>query len=239
MNWILVIFAAIAALFGGGFVWWLTRVGRELGVMRSTATSLAADIAGTPPGTLVELKGALHTDTPLTGEYSGKDCVYSRVDIERQVERTTHDGNGKRRTERVYETESSVEHHAPSSVQDSSGSAALVFEGAKVEAVQVHQHFEASTIGVVGSLFNVSGTVLGHRYTEWAIAPDAQVYVLGTVLAGGAVGRAEDKKNPFVISTRSEEERTKSLGWGRLWLLLAIVLCFGLAAVLCYYAFQS
>ena len=82
---------------------------------------------------------------------------------------------------------------------------------------------------MVGALLNVSGTTLGHRYTEWIIPPATPVYILGSVLPAGGVGASPTKANPFIISYKSEEERTKSLTSTRLWLLVGLVACFLLA----------
>ena len=82
--------------------------------------------------------------------------------------------------------------------------------------------------GGIGSLITSiagAGGTLGHYYIESIIPPETAGYVLGTVREGGVVGAARDKKNPFVISYKSEEERTKSLGSSKLWLMVGIVAC--------------
>ena len=59
------------------------------------------------------------------------------------------------------------------------------------------------------------------------LAPDIPVYVLGEVQQGGLIGKpASGSKNKiFVISHKSEEERTKSLTSTTRWLLIvALVL---------------
>ena len=63
------------------------------------------------------------------------------------------------------------------------------FEGAKVEAEQVHRRYESGGLAsVVGGLLSVGGTTLGYRYTEWIVAADTPVYVLGTARAGDNAG---------------------------------------------------
>src|SRR5215471_12427318 len=201
MNTVLVVIAAVAVIGGVGLLWWRSRVGRELGLMTATKTSSARDVAGMAPGTVVVLKGKLAADAPLKGEFSGRECVYYRALVEREVERDERDSDGTRRTDRSYETVSSIEQHAACRLEDASGAVAVDFTGAKVEAIQSHQRYEpAGAISVVGIVLNVGGTVLGQRYTEWIIPPGIPVYILATVLSGGSVGASPTRSNPFVIS---------------------------------------
>jgi hypothetical protein len=233
MNLVLLILAAVAALAGGGLLFWRSRVGRELGFMAATASVNARDAAGMTPGSAVVLKGKLVSDAPLKGEFSGRDCVYYRALVEREVERIERDSDGTSRTERSFETVSSTEEHAPCRLEDASGAVAVDFTGAKVEAIQSHQRYESGgALAMVGAILNVDGTILGHRYTEWIIPPATQAYILATVLGGGTVGASPTRANPFVISHKSEEERTRSLASTRLWVTVAAVACFVLAAVL-------
>ncbi len=121
----------------------------------------------------------------------------------------------------------------PSAIEDGTGSVPVAFDGAKVEAKQVHQHYEPvemSVGSVVGGLIGIGDNTLGHRFTEWAIGADTPVYVLGSVVAGGGVGASPAKANPFIISIKSEEERSKGLSTRRLWLLVGTVV-LALAAV--------
>jgi hypothetical protein len=74
-----------------------------------------------------------------------------------------------------------------------------------------------------------------YQRKEFMLAPDISIYVLGEVQAGGLIGKpAKGSKNKtFVISHRSEEERTKSLTSTSRWLLVIgialLVLAIGLA----------
>lgn len=237
MHWVLLVFTLIAAVAAGLLLWWRAKVGRELALMAATETSKAGEIAGKVPGTLVELKGTVRTDAPLKGEFSGVECVWYRVMVEREVERTTRDSNGRSRRERSYITDSDKKLFAPARLEDASGAIALDFEGAEVEGEQTHRRAEASGIGIVGSLLNVSGTVIGYRYTEWAIKPGTPLYVLGTALPGGKVGKASDgkSKNPFIISNKSEEERARSLTRTRLWTLIGAIALALVALTLLYF----
>ncbi len=244
-NIVLAIVAAVAAAAGAGLLWWRAKVGRELALMRGTETSKATDIKGKAPGTLVELKGVLRAETLLKGEFSGSDCIYYRALVEREVQRSRRDSNGRSTTERTFETVSSTERHTPCVLEDASGTVAINFEGAKVEGVQSHQRYESGGVmgtvvgGVLGSLLPGGETVLGHRYTEWIIPAGVPVYILGSAIANGGVGASPTKANPFIISHKSEEERERSLGWTRLWLVVGAAVAFAIAAGLLYWSMKA
>jgi hypothetical protein len=129
-------------------------------------------------------------------------------------------------------------------LEDASGAVALDFEGAKVEGVQSHQRYESGGLmgtvvgGVIGSVLGGGENVLGHRYTEWIIPAGVPVYVLGSV-AGKGVGAHPQKANPFIISHKSEEERERSLGWTRIWLIVGAAACLAAAAGLIWLAIRS
>jgi hypothetical protein len=72
---------------------------------------------------------------------------------------------------------------------------------------------------------------------EWMLAPDIPVYVVGEVQQGGLIGKpvAGSKNKTFMISHKSEDERTKSLTSTTRWLLvigiILLVVAAGLAAL--------
>ena len=239
MTWIALNFAVVAAAAAGGFWWALTRSSRELGLMKATATSNARDVAAMAAGTVVEVKGVLRTAAPLKATFSGRDCVYFRSLTEREVERTRTDSDGKRETEREFETESDVVQFAPATVEDSSGSVALDFAKAKVEGEQVHRRQEYPGVGTSLIAQLTGAGTLSHRFTEWIVAAGVPVYVLGTVTATKGIGADPAKRNPFVVSIKSEEEREKSLGHVRIWQIAGIVICAVIALVLLYVTFTS
>ncbi len=233
MNTVLAVIAAVAALVGLILLFVWRRTGRELALMQATPISRAADVGKMSPDTFVGMKGALKCDAPLVGEFSKQTCIYYRAVIEREYERTTRDSQGRSSTERERETVQSNERFAPCALDDGSGRMAIDFTGADVEAVEVVRRFEPAAGNIVGS---VVGSLLGGNrdiglhYIESIIAPDTPVYVLGTVRAGGVVGAAPAKKNPFVISHKSEQEREEDFGRKKLFLMIGAVLCFVLAA---------
>src|SRR5262249_59512958 len=99
-------------------------------------------------------------------EFSGRECVYYRSLVEREVERLERDSDGRSHTERVFETVTSSERHGPCRLADGSGSIALDLTGAKVEAIESHKRYESGgALSMVGAILNVSGITIGPRYT--------------------------------------------------------------------------
>ena len=238
MNLVLGICAAVAALVGLGLLWWRSRVGREIALMASLETSGAGSVAAIAPGTLVELKGTLRVRVPLKAEFSGQPAAYYKSEIEREETYYERDSNGrdqrKTRTTTVYTNMK----YGQCLVEDASGKAGIDFDGAEVEAVQVVNEPTAPPGGgggVIGGVLSaLSNTNSSYRRKESILAPDIAVYVLGEVQQGGLVGKpaSGSKNKTFVISHKSEEERTKSLTSTTRWLMAIGVILLVLAMVL-------
>ena len=83
--------------------------------------------------------------------------------------------------------------------------------------------------GVLSALSNTNAT---YQRKESMLAPDIPVYVLGEVQQGGLIGKpaSGSKNKTFVISHKSEEERTKSLTSTTRWLLVIAIVLLVLAA---------
>lgn len=239
MNLVLGICAAVAALVGAGLLWWRRRVGKEIALMSSLETSGAGSVAQMAPGAAVEVKGTLRVRTPLIAEFSQQPAAYYKSEIEREETYYERDSQGrderKTRTTTVY----SNMKYGQCLVEDQTGKVGIDFDGAEVEAVQVVN--EPTTApggggGVIGGVLSaLSNTNARFTRKESLLAPDIAVYVLGEVRDGGLIGKPADGSNnkTFVISHKSEEERTKSLTSTTRWLLviaiLVLVLAVGLA----------
>ena len=89
--------------------------------------------------------------------------------------------------------------------------------------------------GVLSALANSNST---YTRKESILPADIPVYVLGEVNEGGLLGKpATGSHNKiFVISHKSEEERTRDLTGTARWLLAFIILSFGIAVALLIWA---
>ena len=236
MNLVLGICAAVAALVGAGLLWWRSRVGREIGLMASLETSGAGSVAQMSPGAAVEVKGTLRVRVPLVAEFSQKPCAYFKCEIEREDVYYERDSQGrdqrKTRTTTIY----SNMKYGQCLVEDQSGKAGIDFDGADVEAIQtVNEPTAAPNTtggGLIGGVLSaLSNSNASFRRKESILPPDIPLYVLGEVRQGGLIGKPGDgsKNKTFVISHKSEEERTKSLTSTSRWLLVVAILLFALA----------
>jgi hypothetical protein len=238
MNLVLGICAAVAALIGLGLMWWRSRVGREIALMASIETSGAGSVAAIVPGTVVEVKGTLRVRVPLKAEFSGQPAAYYKCEIEREETYYERDSNGrderKTRTTTVY----SNMKYGQCLVEDGSGRVGIDFDGAEVEAVQTVNEPTAPPGGgggVIGGVLSaLSNSNATYRRKESILAPDIPIYVLGEVHEGGLIGKpvSGSKNKTFVISHKSEEERTRSLTSKTRWLLAIGIALLVLAVVL-------
>jgi hypothetical protein len=240
MNLVLGIIAGIAALIGLGLLYWRSRVGREIALMASIETSGAGSLAAMAPGTVVEVKGTLRVRVPLVAEFSQQPAAWYKAEIEREETYYERDSSGKEERRTRTTTVYSDMKYGQCLVEDQTGRVGIDFDGAEVEAVQVVNEPTAPPGsgggGMIGNMLS-SLSNMNARYTrkESLLAPDIPVYVLAQVHAGGLIGKPVEgsKSKTFVISHKSEEERTKSLTSTMRWLLvfgiILLVVAVGLA----------
>jgi len=134
---------------------------------------------------------------------------------------------------------------APCTVEDASGRVAINLDGAEIDGQQqVINRREVETrsgaaVLVTAALGGTDSSTL--IYTETILPADIPVYVLGEVTAGKAIGKpaSGSKNRVFVVSTKSEEERSKDLGSTMTWQLVVGVLLAVVAAVLVFFAMRS
>ena len=224
---ILLLFAVIFLVAGGVLLYFRNRTKQKSALMSQTETSNASDIGGIAPGTLVEVKGTLRCDEPLTSEMAEKSCAYYSSTVTREYLRDDDNDDNDVGSDRRTEIIAQNVQFAPFMVEDDSGFVGVHAEGAEVDARQVMNRFDRNT-GSEGS-FSLGGVsvnlgggerTIGYRYSESILPVDESVYVLGAVQEGGTIGapRSDEKGNRFVVSHRSEEAHTQSLGKTALWL---------------------
>src|SRR5918995_2927890 len=143
---ILLFFAILFLVAGGVLLYFRNRTKHKSALMSQTETSNASDISGIAPGTLVEVKGTLRCDEPLTSEMAEKICAYYSSTVTREYLRPDYDDDDNdvgsdRRTEVMAQNEQ----FAPFEVEDESGSVAVDAEGAEGGARQVINRFDRNT----------------------------------------------------------------------------------------------
>src|SRR5215213_11405371 len=140
---ILLLFAVIFLVGGGVMLYFRSRTQQKAGLMTQTETSNASEVSSLAPGTLVEVKGTLRCEEPLTSEMSEKTCAYYSATVTREyLERDYDDDDNDVGSDRRSEIISQNVQFAPFSVEDATGSVPVNAEGAEVDARQVVNRFE-------------------------------------------------------------------------------------------------
>src|SRR5829696_6842492 len=85
------LFAVVCLGAGGVGLYVRNRTKHKSALMSQTETSNASDISRIAPGTLVEVKGTLRCDEPLTSEMAEKTCAYYSSTVTREYLRPDYD----------------------------------------------------------------------------------------------------------------------------------------------------
>src|SRR5919107_4624506 len=127
---ILLLFAVIFLVAGGALFYFRSKNKQKAALMGQTETSNASDVSGLAQGTLVEIKGTLRCEEPLTSEMAGERCAYYSSKVEREyMERDYDDDDDDVGSDRRSEVVAQNEQFAPFSVEDSTGSVPVNAEG--------------------------------------------------------------------------------------------------------------
>ena len=200
-----------------------------------------------------ELKGEAHSDQPLTAELSSEQVVYYKSEVIHKYERLENqkDSNGNMQKKWVKKTDtvSENEQWAPGfGVKDATGFVAINPKKSKMDTMQLHSKFEKGepqqsglniklggvSIGLGGG-GNTNHRTIGYEYKEIGIKLGQKLYVLGDANDRDGsliVSRPTDKKYPFIVSTKSEDELQAGLGSAVKGYKIGAFVCFGLGGAL-------
>ncbi|MCW6037563.1 E3 ubiquitin ligase family protein [Spirulina subsalsa FACHB-351] len=173
---------------------------------------------------LVKLRGKLHCKNPLTAELSQRSCVYYKSSITEKYETVEweNDSEGKRR--KVRRTKTRKVNHNESQIsfllEDETGKIKINPNEAKIDAIQVVNRFEpANSQGLsiswggvslnLPTRFDSDYRTLGYQYEEEILPIDIEISVFGELRDQDnelVVKRPADKKQPFLISHKSQDE---------------------------------
>jgi hypothetical protein len=181
-----------------------------------------------------ELKGVAVASSPLEAELSKKPCVYYKATVTREYEElqksTDSDGNVKKNWVRKSEEVSNHENTATGfAIKDDTGEVLVDHTGAEKHTVKTFSEFEkvdennsgGTKISIGGFSLSTGGgnsatrRTIGYKSEEVSIPINSQLYVLGDANDRSGkltVSKSKDKKIPFIVSTKSEDELTAKLG---------------------------
>ena len=242
MNGVVWLIVGIVLLaIGAGLLLWGRRTQAKTDLLRSVATSNAADVPSLMPGELTEVKGTIRCDTPLTGPESQKPCVWYSTAVLREYEDRTKNTNNEWQITRGSESLSSNQESTPFFVEDTTGRVRIDPSGAEVDAPTTVDRFEDATneaqqvsVDLTGIYIGGNGgrRTLGYRHQEQALEVGTPVYVLGAVRESGEIGAPpRGSQGRFIVSHRSEEALTESWGSSARHLGYAAVACLALGAL--------
>jgi len=237
------IIGVIVLAIGGGLLIFGRRTQAKTNLIRSVATTVAADLAKLLPGEMVELKGTIRCASPLTAEYAEKPCVWYSTQVTREYEHRQKDSDGNWETNRQSESVSSNTQKTPFFVQDSTGQVEVHLDGAEIDAPTILDRFEDKNSGNSGPSISIGGLsistgsgdrTLGYRYKVRALAVDVPIYVLGVYNEDGTVGAPPpgSKTRKFIVSHRSEEQLHASWGKQAFWMGTIAVVAMAAGAIL-------
>ncbi|MFO0751158.1 MAG: E3 ubiquitin ligase family protein [Myxococcota bacterium] len=187
----------------------------------------------------VEVKGKIVCDEPIRGELSDKMAAIVETEVlrvyERREERRDPQGNVRTEWRKGEETVSSNRRESPFWIDDGTGRLRVKTTTKGVDLEKVVERFESASsvesgfgghltlsvgrfqLSVAGGGYDgASSRTLGYKFIERALPAGKNVYAIGEaahIEDDGLVLRAptdEDKKKPFMVSLRTEEEIVRS-----------------------------
>lgn len=201
--------------------------------------SVADEIGAGGFSQIVETRGVVESDAPVTAELSGERCAYYRMQVTERYEETyvERDANGREtvRTRTGNTTVASNTDTARFFVSDAGGRVLLRPDGAKLDTKQILDRFEpvggGGTITFGGFSMPIgAGTadrrVLGYHYAEWIVPLGSTVFVIAQASDRGgelALCRPEDKSKPFIVSLKSEEQVVGAMEGKARWMLIGAI----------------
>lgn len=185
----------------------------------------------------VELKGTVVSDTLADTPFSNRKVAYctSKVMQVTEIREQYRDNNGNMRT-RVTKHENTISNEKSSqdiSMKDSSTDESVVLEingtGCKLDIPKTFDRFEPkNNLGSYSffrsfSMGRFGADTLGFRMTEETIDANQNLYVIGEAFRVGDklhIGKPQDGKKPFIVTTKSEEDLVNSSNQQALFLLI-------------------
>lgn len=175
----------------------------------------------------VELKGTIQSNNLVETPFSNRKVAYceSKLAQVTEIREQYRDGNGNIQT-RVRKNENIISDEKSSqeiSIKDNSSNEAVILEingtGCELDIPKTFDRFEPK--GNLGNYryFNTfswnrfGAETLGFKMTEETIDENQNLYVIGEAFKVGDtlhIGKPQDSKKPFIVTTKSEEDLVNS-----------------------------
>ena len=204
----------------------------------------------------VELKGTVVSDTLVDTPFSNRKVVYcnSKVAQVTESKEQYRDSNGNTRT-RVTKHENTISNEKSSqdiSMKDASTDESVVLEingtGCDLDIPKTFDRFEPKNNLSRYSYFNYfslerfGAETLGFKMTEETIDANQSLYVIGEAFRVGDkihIGKPNDSKKPFIVTTKSEEDLVNSSNQQALFLLIGGIIAIAVGALWLFSTFAN
>jgi hypothetical protein len=174
-----------------------------------------------------EIKGQAGLESGEKTPYSEREVAYYKAEcyeVREEMETYTDDTGTHQRTKRTENLVSTQKSNSGLTVKDASGETAsieLSESGMQFDAAKTFDKFEPlnamNQYGFFGMLNIMPSTTgiktQGYRMVEYTIGLGQQLYVLGDALLNGGrvvIRKPADKKLPFIVSVKSEEDLVRA-----------------------------
>ena len=197
----------------------------------------------------VELKGTVVSDDLVETPFSNKKVAYCESKLAQVTETKEQytDSNGNRRT-RVNKHENTISEEKTSneiSMNDNSSNESVVIEingtGCELDIPKTFDRFEPKSNVKNYRYFNsfswngYGAETLGFKMTERTINPNQSLYVIGEAFKVGEklhIGKPQDTKKPFIVTTKSEEDLINSSNQKAMFALIGGIMAIVLGIIL-------
>ena len=200
---------------------------KKISELRDMFSEMEANGLGNEYREFVELKGNIVSDQLVETPFSNKKVAYCESELNQvtEIKEEYRDSNGAMRT-RVTKHETKISDEKTSQeilLKDGSSDEAVVVElnatGCNLDIPKTFDRFEPKNNLSGYRYFNsfswnrFGAETLGFKMTEKTINPNQNLYVIGEAFKVGDklhIGRPQDTKKPFIVTTKSEEDLVNS-----------------------------
>lgn len=185
----------------------------------------------------VELKGNVVSDNLVETPFSNRKVAYYESKVaqvaERREEYTDNNGNRQIRTRKEENEISSDKSSQDIRLTDSSSNNPVILDingsGCKLDIPKTFDRFEPrNNVGNYRffnsfSIDRYGSETLGFKMTEETIDANQHLYVIGEAYRVGEqihIGKPQDKKKPFIVTTKTEEDMINSSTQSAMYLLI-------------------
>lgn len=200
---------------------------KKISELKDMFAQMDANGLGNEYREFVELKGNILSDNLVETPFSNRKVAYceSRLAQVTEIKEQYRDNNGNMRT-RVNKQETTISNEKTSqeiSVNDGSSEESVVVEingtGCDLDIPKTFDRFEPKNNLSNYRYFNsfswsrFGAETLGFKMTENTIGANQSLYIIGEAFRVGNtihIGKPQDSKKPFIVTTKSEEDLVNS-----------------------------